>query len=263
MVALLLALAPTALADHVYSHRLYVVGRVIDVDGRPAAGVPVEVTLANISATGGCFDGKPERTDARGDFEVCRHAHVIPQGASAIVRVGNATREARIDPDLRLASVRVQLDAPTAHDLVGEREVARTYRVIGRAVALLPAPVEEEGVPVNATPLFANVTVEMRVLDRVLATREVTPDLYGTYRVDLEVDGVPPAAVVRVSVGRDAGEDVVSPAFRWSAIHVLRDLRLVGGPGEDAPGSSAVPGVGVSLAILAITCVARSCRRPR
>lgn len=260
------ALVPNADADHVYSHRVYVTGRVLDVDGRPAAGVPVTLKFDGISAPNGCYDGPPERTGSRGDFEICRHAHAIPQNASVTVHAGNASRKVAIDPDLRRASVRLQLDAPSAHDVNGERQFARTFTVAGRAVALLAESIQEEGVRVNATPIYDNVTAELRVLDRILTSTTAKPNEHGDFRVDLDIHDIPASATVRVHIGRDLGEDSASPVFRRADVNVIRDLRLMAGPGDDAPGSSQTPAPAwlavLALAVTAGVVAARS-GRPR
>ena len=151
-LALFLALAPVVMADHVYSHRTYVLGRVLDVEGRPAAGVVVTAGFDGIETGGRCFDSRPEVTGPRGDYEICRHTHALREGISVTVSVGNTSRTVAVDPDLRLASVDLQLGVTATHDVSGERQFARGFDVRGRAFTLLPEPVEEEGVRVNARP---------------------------------------------------------------------------------------------------------------
>jgi len=245
----------------VFSHRVYVVGRVLDVDGRPAAGVPIEIEFEGVNDGGGCYDNPAERTGGRGDFSICRHVHRLGDNATVTVRAGNASRRVSIDPDLRHASVHLQLDTTSAHDLNAERQFARIFTVTGRAFALLPEPYDAEAVPVNATPLTANVSVELRVLDRVIASGSAPPNEHGLYKVDLDVTDIPPTATVRATVGRDLGEDSASPIFRRADVNVVRDLRLIDGPGADAPGSADTPSpTWIALAALALSCVALGVR---
>lgn len=264
---MLLLVATVVLADHVYSHRLYVTGRVLDVDGRPAAGVPIALEFEGVSASLGCFDDPPEATGSRGDLLICRHVHDLPSNASVVIRAGNASRRVAIDPDLRHASAHLQLDTTSPHDVNGERQFGRTFTVTGRAFALLPESREEEGVRVNATPITANVTVELRVLDRVVTSATVAPDEHGLYRVDLDVTEVPASATVRARAGRDFGEASASPVFRRADVNIVRDLRLIDGPGEDAPGSTPTPmPEWIALAGLALTALVvggRGSRRRR
>ncbi|HUR69966.1 MAG TPA: hypothetical protein VM370_12030 [Candidatus Thermoplasmatota archaeon] len=262
-LALFLAL-PVAAADHVFSHRVYVVGRVLDPEGRPAAGVEVNLTFEGIRASVGCFDNRPERTGPRGDYEICRHTHSIPANATVTVRVGELSRTVPIDPDLRHAVASFQLNMSSAHDVSGERQFARTFTVTGRAFALLAKPIQAEAVEVNATPLIENVTVELRVLDRVLASKVAPPNEHGLFMADLEVTDIPAAAIVRASAGRDFTEEPASALFRRADVNVLRDVRLLQGPGDDAPGSAPTPsGAWPSLLAVALTAWAAGSRASR
>lgn len=263
-IALAPALAVPAAADHVFSHRVYIVGRVVDVDGVPAPGLAVNVTFENIRATSRCFDSKPEVTGPTGDYEVCRHTHAIPANATATVRVGGEERTVAIDPDLRHASASFQLPTPTAsHDIHGERTFARTLLVTGRAFELLVAPEAEEGVDVSARPLAENVSVSLRAGDEVLANATARPNEHGLYRVELAVEGIPAGAVVRAVAGADGGEELASPTFRRADVNIVRDHRLAGGPGEEAPGSTTPIGAWLAVAALTLAVVARAPPRSR
>lgn len=265
-LALALALfAPVVVADHVFSHRTYVVGRVVDAQGIPVAGSPVAVQL-NVRAGGACIDSKPERTGPQGDFEICRHTHVLPANASAHVTVEGIERDLAIDPDLRLASLRLQLPgAAPAIDLTGVREFNRTYLVAGRHFARLPEPSAVEGVNVNGTPLGGNVTARLIAQGREIATANASPDEHGDFRLTFSIDAIPEGAMVRVESGREVVEETASALFRRSDVLLVRDDRLSQGPREDAPGSAPgkVPlGTWAPLAALALSALAwRSARR--
>lgn len=255
MRALLLAallVLPTVAAEHVFSHRVYVVGRVVDAEGKPAPALPVNVTFEGVAIGGACIDAKPAETSPTGDFEVCRHAHAIPEGARALVRVGGAERAVPVDPDIRHAVASLELAGPAPlTDIQGERTFARSFLVTGRLFALLPAPLTEESVQVNATPLALNATVELRAGAATLARANATPDEHGAYRAQLAVEEIPAGATVRVSVGRDVAEELASPLYRRADVHVLRDERLARGPGSEAPGSSTPLGAAWALVALA------------
>lgn len=252
LTLLALLLAPVAGADHVFSHRVYVVGRVIDSEGLPVPGQAVNVTLEGIRG-GRCFDSRPETTSPTGDYEVCRHAHEIPAGTMATVRVAGAQRTVELDPDLRHASASLRIDGPSpARDVHGERTFARTFLVQGRAFELLAAPREEEGVSVDARPLGDNVTVTLRTGEDVLAEATASPDEHGIFRAELAVDAIPPGALVRAVAGRDGGEELASALFRRADLNIVRDHRLVGGPGADAPGTDTPLGAWGALLALAI-----------
>lgn len=238
VILLALLLIPLAGADHVFSHRLYVVGRIVDGEGLPAPGLAVNVTFEGVRASGRCYDGKPDVTGPRGDYEVCRHVHELPADARVVVRAGDAERVALIDQDLRHATASLQLAGPApGRDITGEREFARAFRVTGRSFALLAASENAEGVEVDASPLHTNVTARLLDGERIVAEGNTTPNEHGLYTVDLDVADLPQGAVVEVSNGRERAEATASPLFRRADLNLVRDLRLVEGPGEGAPGS--------------------------
>lgn len=248
-----LLLAPLAAADHVFSHRVIITGRILDADGRPAAGVAVNVSSPMLQLTADCFDSMAELTGPRGDYEICRHVHALGTNVTVWVEAAGTDRRVLLDPDLRHAVGSFTLgtgDVP--HDVGGERLFPRTFLVAGRAFALLPAPAEAENVPVNATPLRGNVSVELRSADSSLANATVPIDEFGSYRADLDVTAIPAGAVVRASVGNDMTEELADPTFRRADVNVVRDLRLAHGPGADAPGSTTAAPPFVALAALAL-----------
>lgn len=256
----LLLLAPTALADHSFSHRIYVSGRVIDADGRPAAGVPVALTFANLSAGGLCFESKEEITGPQGDYEICRHAHVIPANASVTIRARNATRTVPVDPDLRQASANLQVDREVAHDVAGERTFPREYAVHGASFSLLPTPTSEEGIVVNATPATVNVTVFLAQGIRILAMANVSPNERGRFHATLPVEEIPDGSVVRVRGGLAVTEEIASALYRRSDVGLAHDLRLFDGPGDDAPGSRTPLPAWIAIAAMALALSAGASR---
>lgn len=262
----LVLLAPVAGADDLFSHRLYVVGRVVDADGVPPVGVPVETTFAGVRGLSGrCYDGIDEVTGAKGDFVVCRHAHAVQDDATVTLTVGNASRTLALDPDLRLASASVQLAGTASSiDLDGARAFNRTFLVAGRHFALVAKPTEVEGVVVNATPVMANVTARLLAQGRELASATARPNEHGDYRIDLAVGELPSGAIVRVESGGDATEEPASALFRRADTLLVRDERLADGPGANAPGAAPgkvpVPG---ALALAALAFSAFAWRRAR
>lgn len=241
-----------------FSHRVYVVGRVIDSDGLPAPGLAVSATFEGIGATSRCFDSKDEVTGAQGDYELCRHAHVIPENANATVRIGSLERSVSIDPHIRHASASFQLDrARDVSDVNGDRTFARAFLATGRAFALLPQSENAEGIVVNATPLTANVTVSLVRGNETLVERVVAPDEHGRYKAELAIEEVPDGTLVRARVGGDVSEEPADALFRRADVNVIRDLRLAHGPGDDAPGSSTPLGAWIALVAIAIAWCAR------
>lgn len=258
-------LAPLASADHVFSHRVYVVGRVVDAQGVPVAGAPVAVDFLGPRISGRCFDSKDEATGPQGDFEVCRHTHAVPPGSRANVSIAGVNRTLEVDPDLRVATLHLQLEGPApGTDLGGMREFNRTYVVAGRHFTRLAEPVAVEAVRVNATPIPGNVTVRVLAGGEELANATGVAGEHGEFRVDLPLGAVPAGAIVRVVSGRDAVEESASSLFRRSDVALVRDTTLDEGPGANAPGAGAgkVP-LSPWIALAAITACAALARRAR
>lgn len=104
MRAILLAallLAPLALADHVYSHRLLIEGRLIGSDGHPLPGRVMRLDVEGERLTEPCAEGHKQITDEWGDFWFCYHRHEVSPGATVRVSSGNATQSLALDADLR------------------------------------------------------------------------------------------------------------------------------------------------------------------
>lgn len=267
-LAVVLLAAGFAVAEHAFSHRVHVVGRVLDADGQPVPGLAVNVTFVNITPSGRCFDVTDERTGPTGDYMVCRHTHALPRDGRVVVRVGDASREVAVDHDLRHATANVRLATPrAARDFEGDLEFGRTVLVVGRAFTLLPAPANEESVVVNATPIGGNLTIELLAAGDVVAAKNGSTDEHGGYAVKLDVETLPPGALARVRMGPDATEVALDPAWRRADANIVRDLRLLHGPGSDAPGSAATPAAAyiavLALAAACVTCGAESRRRSR
>ena len=263
----ILLLVPLAAADHVFSHRVHVVGRVVDDDGTPAAGIPIEAAFEGLAVAGRCFDSKEEVTGPRGDFSLCRTTQDIGSAARVLVRAGDAAREVAVDAELRHAVANLQLGGPSpTRDITGEREFEQTFLVTGRSFALLPRPENADGILVNATPLGENVTARLLDGERVVAEANATPDEYGTYAAELAVGDVPAGAIVRVTNGRERAEVVAAELHRRADVNLLRDLRLSDGQGEGAPGSQTPLPAALTWAAVAIAAFAGSRgtrRRPR
>lgn len=222
-LVLLLLVLPLAAADHVFSHRVVVAGRVVDAEGMPAPALPVTVRIVGMPVAGKCFDSREERTGPQGDFVVCRHAHVAPQGVRVNVTVGNASAEAPLDPALRRVAFHLRLpDARPARDIEGERLFARTFHVEGRVMRVAEGNASVEGVNVTALPEGGQTArVALESASGALASANATVNEHGDYSIDLEASDVPEGARVRVAVA--GGEHVVPAdvAFRRADVDLV------------------------------------------
>ena len=223
---LLLLLAPLALADHVYSHRVVVAGRVVDASGMPVPSLPVQVRFAGLAqgdGTTACFDAPSDRTGPQGDFTLCRHAHVVPRGVRVNVTAGNASMEADLDPDLRRVSFHLRLpEASPARDIEGERLFARAFRVEGRVMQHSPTPTAVEGVNVTSLPVGGvPVNVTLANDGRILAAGNATTNEHGDYALDLPAGEIPLGTRVHVRVPGDQRSDPASATFRRADVEFV------------------------------------------
>lgn len=172
----LLLLAPLAAADHVFSHRIVIEGRLIGGDGLPIPGRVVELDVTGERLNEPCAEGHKQVTDEWGDFRFCYHRHeVAPEG---VVRVasGNASGERPLDGDLRRMVFYLEDEAASG---VEPRGWATTYFVDGRVWERRPTVLE--GVPVSGIT-YPNMPVNITLLNVSDASGR------GAY-YDLETDG--------------------------------------------------------------------------
>src|ERR1700737_1294865 len=117
-LALLLVL-PSAAADHVYSHRLVLYGRLVDSQSHPLGGVAISARAVDYSAASGghvqphtetgAFGRRTTRavTDAGGFFMFCQHVHTVSREVGAHVVISaqslNVSQPVAFDPELRVA----------------------------------------------------------------------------------------------------------------------------------------------------------------
>lgn len=257
LVALLL-LSPTAAADHVFSHRVYVVGRVIDVDGLPAAGMGVSIEFHGIAQPPTCgLDPHPFVTGAQGDFVLCYHYHALPANVTVTVTSGDASGTVGVGPFLREANVSLQLGtARVARDVQGDRDFNATLRVHGRLMEALPSPEKVEGVLVNATPQVSeNVTARLMSNGAAVALGKAVTDEMGHFDIVLTSEQPAEGAFVFLSALDSSWERAVplAPAF-----HRVDALLLHGetAPTSPFPGTSKTPWGGAPLALAVLACAA-------
>lgn len=239
LVLLASLVLPSAVADHEFSHRVEIYGRVVDAEGHPVPGAPVNVTLHGIDAPLLCFDAKDERTDERGDFHVCRHHHELPAGVEATVEVAGTSQRLGIDPHVRRAYVALTLDAPwDVRSIQGERAFYRNVTITARVVDALPKPVRMEGVEVPGTPRVG-ATANVTLTDRdgaTLAEGNATTSEFGELRLDLPVVDVPEGARVELALAFAARNAVLDPVLRRADLVVVHQVEAaIAPPGSQTP----------------------------
>lgn len=223
------ALTPLALADHAYSHRYIVYGRVVDAAGNPAAGILVDLGTENFpGAEGPCAQqpgtdtdafGRTESrpvTNAFGEYTFCFHAHEInrvdpPRGHVSIAE-HNLTIDITFDPYTRATFVPVKL--PVTLDDASDAPLRGNYTVIGRLWEPSGERVSVErigvfGHTVDRTPV--NVTLELS--DGTKLHAETSTNNYGDFAVRIPTQARVTAGTVILDVRGETFTAAVDPEF--------------------------------------------------
>lgn len=220
-----LALTPVALADHAYSHRYVVYGRVVDVDGTPVQGVLVDLGTQNFPGVEGQCNAQPRteteafgRTETRpqtneyGEFIFCFHVHNInrvePPTGIAAVEAYNFTHEFRFDPYTRFSFVPVKLDQDVPE--ANPQPAAGSYTVLGRLWQASSDRVTVEGIGVfGETVDLEPVDVTLRLADGTEIEANTTTNNYGDFAIRIPVTSPPTGGKVIVeSRGQTFESDV-------------------------------------------------------
>lgn len=269
LLALVLLAAP-AVADHVYTHRYTVSGRVLGPDGAPLANVTVEALVDGVSSREGDCKARAgeirvsalkladaNRTNGYGDFEVCAHVHALRSASSVQLRVADGPwRNLTVDPGVRLTFITVQLDERPADAGEPAPDWNRTLLVRARYWQPSRSPLELDFVPALGEAL-AGRAVHSALEGRVGRATSVT-DAYGDLAYYARVN----ATAGNVTLTADGAERPARAAFaagdlRAEAVLFAKAFDLaVGGtqPAEDEP-RALVPAVG-PVAALAVAAAA-------
>lgn len=236
-VLLLTLGASTALADHVYSHRYTIVGRVIDNLGQPALGWTADATFAGLpsGSYAGLCDGVahppgPEpTTDMWGDFFLCYHVHSFTGGTVTVTGPG-FSRAFNMDPDLRKTVVHIRLETTwSTKDTTAVFEFHSRYFVRGRIWQAQPGAYLES-VPVNGVTFVGEpVSAAMSFNGGTQRTAAVATNNYGDYGAAFALGSNLTSGTTRVtSHGLTGSQVTLDPDFMVSDV----DLKL---PAEPNP----------------------------
>lgn len=187
---LALTALPLAAADHAYSHRYIVYGRVVDAENNPVAGLTVDLGYEKPFEPEGPCGNQPGTettafgptrnnpvTNELGEFIFCFHTHSMSRTTpgAGILRVESLELEKRFEFDgyMRYSFVPIVLES--AHPNANKTVSSDFYTVFGRAWRPSGGAISIEGIrvygdtahnkPANLTfayngkePQFANVT---------------------------------------------------------------------------------------------------------
>lgn len=272
-------LAPSAPADHVYSHRYVVEGRVLDAAGLPVPGVVVDLEPHGWGPAETCpRDPHSPATDVNGDFRFCFHMHELRAEWSTTVRVGNATVTKPMDTAFRRTFVTL-----VAEEARGVEPPAwnRTFELTGKVWR--SGATVLEGVPVYGIAIIgAPVNITLRLPDGGRTVETVTTDGQGDYEATFRLEeGVDPAEVevALESMGQAQARRLDTFAHRQAvgfilpaegatpAVGVGFPQGAEGAAAADAPGTGSVRvpgGLFIGIAVAAVgTIVVRKWRERR
>lgn len=155
-VLLLAMLPPVAVADHAYSHRYIVYGRVVDAEGAPVRGASVNVILEGIEREGNCDARHPPVsnlvTSDVGEYFYCAHTHRITTNSGTWkVMVGNSSATGSVDKDLRKSRADLQLNDARPNQRGDLAKFNRSYTLT--VTMWKPGETAVEGITVEGTAL--------------------------------------------------------------------------------------------------------------
>ena len=148
VLSTLAVIAAPVVADHSYSHRYVVFGRVIDSLGQPAMGWTATGTISGPAVLGDCPNFVPmgsgvADSDRSGDFFLCYHMHSFSGGTITVFGPGSS-QTFPLDVNLRKTFVHIRLDTvwPTK-DATTVAVFHTQYTVRGRVWQPQPGAVVE------------------------------------------------------------------------------------------------------------------------
>lgn len=232
-LTLAVAILPTAGADHAYTHRYVVFGRVVDADGNAVPGLRVQYRFEGLETEGECDPRQREtQTDAfgptitdlvtseSGDFIICAHAHRMSrfEPGTLVVTIPEADVEERlpVDPYWRSVFLPVQLDE--AHPQASGQPLESNYTVVGRAWRPT-GEVQLEGIRAWGRTIDQEpVTVMLEVPGQEPVRVKTTTNNYGDFAIRIPVESRLEAGTVRVEVAGETFTSDVSPALGISSV---------------------------------------------
>lgn len=217
------ALLPIAAADHAYSHRYVVIGRVLDADDNPVQGVTVNLGSSDFQPEGQCANQPGIETEALGptrtnpvtnqygEFIYCFHTHslsrVLPPKMILTVEGSNASHEFDMDPYTRHSFVTIHLEEPS--EAANEEVLATTYTIMGNVWRDGGGETYLEGIRVYGLSLdyeLVNITLEYNGKEPMRLN--ATTNNYGDFAIRVPVEERPTSGTVTFEV---AGETFTHP----------------------------------------------------
>lgn len=268
LASLVLAALPLAAADHAYSHRYIVYGRVVDAENDPVPGLTVDLGYKPpFEPEGPCGNQPGTETQAFGptrnqpvtnqfgEFIFCFHTHGLSRGTpgTAIVKIesNNVQKDVVFDGFMRYSFVPIKLESvmPTANKTANDQ----FYTIMGRAWEASDSELKIEGIGVWGDTLHNkdfNLTVEID--GRPTETIAGTTNNYGDFSVRIPVESRPTGGKVTLHMeGVEFKSPTASIDPEFGVTHIrgqVGDLKTSNVPGAPIV---ALLGLVVVAAILA------------
>lgn len=255
----LAAALPLAVADHAYSHRYVVYGRVVDAAGNPVPGLTVDLgyeppfqpegpcsTQPNIDTDAFGATRTQPVTNQFGEFIFCFHTHAMSRTTPGvgILRIDTLDVDQRIEFDgfMRYSIVTVEL--PDTNPSANTTANDNTYTVAGRAWRAAGTDVRIEGVRVYGDTIQDTpVQVTLEYEGQQPVTVNTTTNGYGDFAVRLPVVERPRSGTVTVQIENATFTSAVS-ATGLSAVRA--EVAKV----RDPFVAKALVGVGIAAAVV-------------
>lgn len=253
-----------AQADHVYTHRYVVEGRVVTESGTPVAQENVEFILdgwlpRDEQAEGPCRDQSSQRvaedtyvtrTDALGDFRFCIHAHQLIDAGQVVIRAGGVEEVREKHLDVRMNLVNLVVPDGTGEEGNTER-FANTAVFKGRLWVPLSGSDNIEGIPATGVaPVDKEVTVTLNLANGESLNQTVITTGYGEFAATFQTDADLTGATFTLSTlfdgeTKEVTVDADALSRATGLVWKLDDELDAGAPG---PGLFAVLGVLAGMA---------------
>lgn len=224
---LAVAALPLAAADHAYSHRYIVFGRVVDAENNPVPGLTLDLGYERpFEPEGACANQPNTNTDAFGptrtnpvtndfgEFIFCFHTHSMSRTTpgAGILRIDALDIDKRFEFDgyTRYAFVPFVLDAP--HPAANKTAASEFYTVQGRAWRAAGGPVQVEGVRVYGDTIQNQpVNVTFSYNGKPEQTINTATNGYGDFAVRVPVTERPTSGTVSIRIENETYVSSVGP----------------------------------------------------
>lgn len=232
--ALLVALAflavtalPLVAADHAYSHRYIVYGRVVDAENDPVPGLTVDLGYEKpFEPEGTCANQPGTETEAfgptrttpvtneLGEFVFCFHTHAMSRTTPGMAKLRieslDYEHNFEFDGNMRVSFIHLTLDAvhPAANKTVG----SELYTVLGRAWRSSSTATSIESIRVYGDTAHnkpVNITLTYNGKDPMFVN--TTTNNYGDFSIRFPVVERPTSGSVSIVIENETFTQSISP----------------------------------------------------